>query len=416
MESHGAALKEFLAAYGRQGLFVCGLDREEHPYDVEDYVRHFGVRFPIFVDLNEDSSRDCCAGLDSVVVLDANHRRVRPGRTILRTRCKLGRCWRSSLATRLRSWKARRPQHSPRRCGHSPLSPHIAQPGWSEPVQLGLGRYPRVAAYGTNGGLCVWVTGEVPAQRIPSRCSTGRTCRRRGPFRRGKMPTPRRWMWALKPSRHGLGAKGGHELPSLLQHACGLRVDPPVAISPAGNDAFRPDIYCTVGGETVVAWYGWKIVQLRDYPNSWWRSIYVTTLAGGVPGPIRELAKMERGSDDSWDPVITGAAGELQVSWLRDENPPLLFSSARRAGGWSAQEELLPIQRDRQTFCSVRAASPVKKPGSRDGLVFELNLERETFLPCALELTSMRSGAAPRAGRSRFLSPRAPAATWHPSP
>ena len=149
----------------------------------------------------------------------------------------------------------------------------------------------------------------------------------------------------------------------------------PVAISPAGNDAFRPDIYCMVGGETVVAWYAWKLVQLRDYPNSWWRSIYVTTLAGGAPGPIHELAKLERGSDDCWDPVITGAAGGLQVSWLRDENPPLLFCSVRTAGGWSAQKGLLPIKRAPQTFCSVRVASPVKKPGSREGLVFELNLD-----------------------------------------
>src|ERR1019366_9789956 len=104
------------------------------------------------------------------------------------------------------------------------------------------------------------------------------------------------------------------------------------------------------------------------------RSIYVTTLTKDTPAPIRELAKMERGSDDCWDPVITGADGGLQVSWLRDENPPLLFSSARTAGGWSAQEPLLAFKRSRQTFCSVRAASPVKKAGSRDGLVFELNL------------------------------------------
>jgi hypothetical protein len=148
----------------------------------------------------------------------------------------------------------------------------------------------------------------------------------------------------------------------------------PLAISPAGADAFRPDVYCPAAGETVVAWYGWKLVQLRDYPNSWWRSIFVTTLAGGAPGPIHELARLERGSDDCWDPVITGAPGELQVSWLRDENPPRLFSSAHGADGWSAPEALLPMKRGGQTFCSVRAASPMRKEGRRDGLVFELNL------------------------------------------
>jgi hypothetical protein len=148
----------------------------------------------------------------------------------------------------------------------------------------------------------------------------------------------------------------------------------PAAISPAGSDAFRPDLYCPASGETVIAWYGWKIVQLRNYPNSWWRSVFVTTLADGMPGLIHELAKMERGSDDCWDPLITGASGELQVSWLRDENPPRLFASAHEAGGWSAPEALLPMKRGGQTFCSVRAASPIRKAGTRDGLVFELKL------------------------------------------
>src|SRR5512136_2945125 len=80
MESHGAALKAIQVAYGPQGLFLCGLVRQEHPYDVEDYVRHFRVRFPIYVDLNEDSSSDCIAGLDFVAVLDANHKPVRAAR------------------------------------------------------------------------------------------------------------------------------------------------------------------------------------------------------------------------------------------------------------------------------------------------------------------------------------------------
>jgi hypothetical protein len=150
----------------------------------------------------------------------------------------------------------------------------------------------------------------------------------------------------------------------------------PVAISPAGADAFRPDVFCPASGDTIIAWYGWKIVQLRDYPNSWWRSIFVTTLAGGMPGQVCELARLERGSDDCWDPLITGAPGELTVAWLRDENPPLLFSSARGTDGWSAPEALLPMKRDRQTFCGVRAASPLKSVGHRDGVVLELNLAR----------------------------------------
>ena len=53
MESHGAALKAIQAAYGPQGLFLCGLVRQEHPYDVEDYVRHFRVRFPVYKNLKD---------------------------------------------------------------------------------------------------------------------------------------------------------------------------------------------------------------------------------------------------------------------------------------------------------------------------------------------------------------------------
>lgn len=73
--------------------------------------------------------------------------------------------------------------------------------------------------------------------------------------------------------------------------------------------------------------------DVEDYPNSRWRSIFVTTVAEGLPGQIRELARLERGSDDCWDPVITGAPGELLVAWLRDENPPRLFCSTREMGG-----------------------------------------------------------------------------------
>ena len=373
-ESHGAALKAYQVAYGRQGLFVCGLDQQEHPYDVEDYVRHFGVRFPVFVDLGGESSRDCRAGLDGVVVLDANHRPVRPKQDNpmdpLQARAVLQKLF--GDADPGADKRGGRESVLPGAAGTA-LSPHIAQPGWSEPAQLGLGRYARVVAYGTNRALCVWVAGEVPAQRIFFSMFDGQNWQAARPVPAGEDAHAPALDAGSRPVM-AWSQKEGKFYRVFYSTLAGAQWSKPVAISPAGNDAFRPDIYCTAGGETVVAWYGWKLVQLRDYPNSWWRSIYVTTLAGGAPGPIHELARMERGSDDCWDPVITGAAGGLQVSWLRDENPPLLFSSARTADGWSAQEGLLPIKRARNTYCSVRAASPVKKPGSRDGLVFELNL------------------------------------------
>ncbi len=378
MESHGAALKAFQAAYGSQGLFVCGLARQEHPYDIEDYIRHFHVRFPVYVDLNEYSSRDCLAGLDGVAVLDANHNRVRAGTEgpidPLQARDVLAKLFNEAGAGREKS-SAR--SEARRSTNDSPLSPRIAQPGWSQPVQLGLGKYPRVAAYWTNQALCVWVAGEVPAQRLLFSVFEGQHWQAPRPVPAGEdAHAP-----ALDVDPHGhpvmaWAQKEDKNYRVFFSTLAGSEWSKPVAISPAGADAFRPDIFCPTAGETVIAWYSWKLVQLRSYPNSWWRSIYVTTLTGGAPGPIHQLAKLERGSDDCWDPMITGRGGELQVSWLRDENPPLLFSSAHGENGWSAPEALLPMKRGGQTFCSVRAASPIRKAGRRDGLVFELNLAR----------------------------------------
>ena len=383
MESHGAALKAIQAAYGPQGLFLCGLVRQEHPYDVEDYVRHFRVRFPIYVDLNEDSSSDCIAGLDSVAVLDANHKPVRTGRDRptdpLQTRAVLDRLFSKSgpgvAKSSVRS-VASRGAEGPT------LSPHTAQPGWSQPVQLGLGRYPRVTAYGTNQALCVWVAGEVPAQRLLFSVFDGQNWQAPRPVLLGEdAHAPALDVDAQGHPVMAWAQKEARNYRVFFSTLAGSEWSKPIAISPAGANAFRPDVYCPAAGETVIVWYGWKIVQLRNYPNSWWRSIFVTTLAGGGPGPIHELAKMERGSDDCWDPLITGAPGELQVSWLRDENPPRLFSSAHGAGGWSAPEALLPLKRGGQPFCSVRAASPIRKAGRRDGLVFELNLARGSLPP-----------------------------------
>ena len=383
MESHGAALKAFQAAYGPEGLFVCGLARQEHPYDVEDYVRHFRVRFPVYVDLNGDSCPDCLGGLDSVAILDANHKPVSAGRDgpmdPLQARAVLAKLFGDAGS----GLKTNRPRQAVSRgTDGPPLSPQVAQPGWSQPAQLGCGRYPRVAAYGTNQALCVWVGGEVPAQRLLFSVYDGRNWQAPHHVPAGED--------AHAPALD-LDAKGHPVLAWAQREDVNYRVfsstfagskwSKPVAISPAGGDAFRPDVYCPPGGETVIAWYAWKLVQLSSYPNSWWRSIYVTALARGLPGPVRELAKLERGSDDCWDPVITSAAGGLQVSWLRDENPPRLFSSAQRTGAWSAPEPLLPMKRGRQTFCSVRAASPIRRSTGRDGLVFELNLARGSLPP-----------------------------------
>jgi hypothetical protein len=387
MESHGAALKTIQAAYGSQGLFLCGLARQEHPYDVEDYVRHFRVRFPVYVDLNEDSSSDCCAGLDSVAVLDASHKRVRTwgdGPTDpLQARAVLDKLF-AKAGSGLETSRVHDP--ASRGAEGPPLSPHIAQPGWSQPVQLGPGRYPRVAAYGTNQGLCVWVAGEVPAQRLLFSVFDGQNWQTPRPVPSGEdAHAPALDLAANGHPVMAWAQKEARNYRVFFSTLAGPEWSEPVAVSPTGADAFRPDVYCLPAGETVVAWYGWKLVQLRDYPNSWWRSIFVSTLAGGAPGQIHELARMERGSDDCWDPVITGARGELQVSWLRDENPPRLFCSAQGADGWSAPEALLPMKRDSQTFCSVRAASPMRKAFRRDGLVFELNLARGN-------LPSLRAG------------------------
>ena len=342
MESHGAALKEIQATYDPQGLFVCGLARAEHPYDVEDYVRHFRVPFPIYVDLNEDSSPECCAGLDSVAVLDANHKPSAPGGR-LTDPCKLGRCWTSSLAKRSGTGKAQRAQHGQPRCGRLALvaAYHAAR---LEPT--GSARPGQVPASGRlrdQPGALRLGSGEVRRSASSSRCSTGRTGRRRDPFRQGRMPTPRRWMWTLKAN---LPWPGRRRRPGVY----GCFLAPLQAPSEPAGGYFPGRHRCLPAGCLLpgrrrnrrrVVWLEARAtprlsqlvvaIDLCDHPG------------GGAPGPIHELAKLERGSDDCWDP-ITGAPGELQVSWLRDENPPRLFCSARGADGWSAPEALLPMK------------------------------------------------------------------------
>jgi hypothetical protein len=381
MESHGAALKAFQAAYGRQGLFVCGLARQEHPYDIEDYMRHFHVRFPVYVDLNGDSSPDCRAGLDGVAVLDADHKRIRTSRggpnDPLEARAVLAQLFSKSGSAPATNRPAAVLNSG---AAGTTLAPHITQPGWSQPVLLGPGKYPRIVAYGTNQALCVWAAGDVPAQRLRFSVYNGQQWQQPQPVPAGEDAHAA----ALDAGRQPVMAwsqKDGPNYRIFFSRLAGSQWSKPLAISPPGADAFRPDIYCPPGGEPVIAWYAWKIVQLRSNPNSWWRSIYVTTLAQGAPGPIHELAKLERGSDDCWDPVISGAPGALQVTWLRDENPPRLFSSAQGPEGWSAQAGLLPTTRLGDVFCCVRAASPLRKTGRRDGLVFEASLERGDLPP-----------------------------------
>jgi hypothetical protein len=381
MESHGAALKAYQAAYGPQGLFVCGLARQEHPYDIEDYVRHFQVRFPVYVDLNGGSSRDCFAGLDGVAVLDADHKRIRTSRggpaDPLEARAVL-----AQLFAKSGSGPATHRPHNVLNSGAAgtPLSPRITQPGWSQPVLLGPGKYPRIVTCDTNQALCVWVAGDVPAQRLFFSVYNGRQWQEPQAVPAGEDAHAAALDAGSQPVM-AWSQKEGQTYRIFFSRLAGSQWSKPLAISPAGADAFRPDVYCPPGGEPVIAWYAWKIVQLSSAPDSWWRSIYVTTLARGAPGPSHELAKLERGSDDCWDPVITGAPGALQVTWLRDENPPRLFSSAQGPSGWSAQAGLLPTSRSRDVFCGVRAASPIRNTGRRDGLVFEAGLEKGDLPP-----------------------------------
>ncbi len=374
MESHGAALKAYQAAYGPQGLFVCGLARQEHPYDIEDYLRHFRIRFPVYVDLNGGSSPDCLAGLDGVAVLDRHHNLIRPRRggpaDPLEARAVLAELFGKSASPPATN----RPHNVLRSAAAgTPLSPHITQPGWSQPVLLGPGKYPRIVAYGTNQALCVWVAGDIPAQRLLFSVYNGQNWREPQAVPGGEDAHAAALDVGSQPVM-AWSQREGRNYRVFFSRLGGSEWSEPLTISPAGADAFRPDVYCPPGGEPVIAWYAWKIIQVRSSPDSWWRSIYVTTLAQGAPGPIRELAKLERGSDDCWDPVITGAPDALQVTWLRDENPPRLFSSAQGTNGWSAQAALLPTGRSRELFCGVRAASPIRKAGRRGGVVFEANL------------------------------------------
>ncbi len=59
--------------------------------------------------------------------------------------------------------------------GAQPSVPlRIQTPGWSEPVRIGAGNYPRLICYGGDKALCLWVTGEVPRQQLGySLCTAG---------------------------------------------------------------------------------------------------------------------------------------------------------------------------------------------------------------------------------------------------
>ncbi len=379
LESHGAALKAIREAYGSKGLLLCGLDRQEHPWDVEDYVRHFGVKYPIFVDLAGESSPECVSALDSVVVLDRNRRPVlvegKNPEDPLAAKAVLDKFFAKAGAASPTEAVLPGGQSKPSGEEQS-LSPQINQPNWTEPVCIGSGTYPKVIAYGTNQALCVWVAGEVPHQRLLFAAFDGQRWQEARPLPAGQ--DTHAAALDIDAQAHAVvvwSQKDGGNYRTCLSKFVDAQWREPLALSPPGADAFRPDVLCQPSGEAVVAWYAWKTVQLRDYPNAWWRSIFVTTVAQRRLGPVHELAKLERGSDDCLDPVITRSGNTLRVSWLRDENPPLLFYSARGAQGWSPHQAQLQVKKGRGAFHDVRACSPVRGRGKRSGVVFEMRCE-----------------------------------------
>jgi len=393
LESQGAALQELQKTFASKGVLLCGVDRIEHPYDVEDYLRHFGFSFPVFVDMSEESPPVAGASLGSIAILDRDRHRVRLGGKNQfepeQAKAALEKVV-ASLPSRGNGLTNAPRVLRPSPDGRKFMPPRMAVADWSEPTRLGTGKYPRIVSLGGGRAVCVWVTGEVPQQQLEyGLYSAGRWTESR--------PVP------AGQDAHAVAADVNADGRAVIvwsrKDAEGYRIylstwlgdkwQEPVAISPAGQNVFRPDVFClpsdastpsssssstlssTACPRTVVAWYGWKRVKLRNYPNAWWRSTYVCEIAENKPGVPCELAELRRGSDDCWDPVITGTGKDLWVSWLRDENPPKLWASANRGSAWSAPESLLRLPGVGTSF-RVQAASPIRAARSRPGVVFEM--------------------------------------------
>ncbi len=390
MESQGAALKELQEKYAAKGVLLVGVDRIEHPYDVEDYLRHFDFKFPVFIDTCEESLPVISASLGGVVILDRERKRLQSGGKNEFEPVSVARVLQKALVST--SAPAARPCVLAVGSAATSAAAPVVPAEWSRPVRLGSGKYPRLVA-GREGNLwCVWVTGDVPQQQLEyAAYSAGR-------WEKNRMVPAGEDAHAAAVSVSSEGKpvlvwaqKGSGAYRIYLGHFTGNDWQPPVAVSPAGNDAFRPDVYCLASGKALVAWYGWKRVDLVDYPNSWWRSIYICEVDGEKAGVPRELAELRRGSDDCWDPVITGDGENVQVSWLRDENPPKLWGSVKRGSDWLAPAGVV---KGIGSNCRVQAASAIRSRDTRDGLVFEM------FAPWGLR--------APRAGTQIYITRREP--------
>lgn len=368
LEPQGAALKELQKQYAAKGVLLVGVDRIEHPYDVEDYLRHFGFNFPVFVDACQESPPITSASLGGVVILDRQRKRVQlDGKNEFEpvaVRAALDR------VQTLPSTAADRPCVLAAGTEGKAIPPLTVPAEWSTPVRLGAGKYPRLVAGREGRVWCVWVSGEVPHQQLEyTAYSYGRWTKCRS------VPAGE----DAHAAAVAVNADGSPVIVWAQKDPAGYRIylnifvddgwQQPVPISPSGNDAFRPDVFCLPSGKAMVAWYGWKRVDLIDYPNSWWRSIYVCEVAGGKAGVPHELAELRRGSDDCWDPVITGDGENQQVSWLRDENPPKIWGTAGSGSGWLAPASVL---KGVGSNCRVQAASPTRSTKDRHGLVCEI--------------------------------------------
>ncbi len=114
----------------------------------------------------------------------------------------------------------------------------------------------------------------------------------------------------------------------------------------------------------------------------------------GARGSPRELAQLQRGSDDSWDPILTGTGKDLRATWLRDENPPKLCCSASGTNGWSRPEALLRLGANSGRELRVQASAPIRSANSRSGLVFELSSPGQPGFPAGTHvyLTTFPTG------------------------
>ena len=365
-------LKRIQRDFAARGVYVCGLNRIEHPYDAEDYLRHFDLHIPTFVDMHTTSSEQTTSRPGQVSIVNFQWHRVgHEGQGWFQPAEAHGML--SGIVHGPRGGAAAESlAPSPLKTNKAQCAPKMRGAGWRKPAYLGPGKYPKLVCFGSGRALCVWVAGAVHDARLKFATSDGKV-----------WSEPR--VIATEPDAHAPSLDVDREdCPVLawvqkmgkVYTVCMSRLkdgqwSQALPVSGKKNNAFRPHVFCRSSGETFITWYAWRRVKVGQDPKAWWRSIYVARVVERRVRSVKEVAKLETGSDDCWAPALTGTQEEVRVSWIRDVGWPNLYYSARRRGIWSAQNTIVRLPRGLRPELFFRALSPVRGRGGASALIFE---------------------------------------------